>query len=311
MNTPTFSENHNKSIPNSDWATTRMLTQNKPEIINHPSAKINSVLSLPLKQNNSNSDQLPLVTVVTIVFNGAEHLEETILNVLHQTYNNLEYIVIDGGSTDRSLDIIRQYEQQIDYWVSEPDQGIADGMNKGISLATGDLIHHLHAGDLFDQPETIELVVQSYLENGWRWCYGNQKKINSEGKIVSWLYPAKFSPRVLKLGNTIPHSTVFSEKTLFEEVGGFDSRFKCAMDYHLWLRYAEVAEPQKIEQTLARFLVGGLSANEIFALQDEIRVRRDLLNQTPLQKAFDILVVILRYCKWKLNIRTFASKEEK
>ena len=309
----------------------RMLTQNKPEFIKQPSAKIHSSLSLPphqdrtgegglrtqglykqsLKQNNSNSDQLPLVTVVTIVFNGAEHLEETILNVLNQTYNNLEYIIIDGGSTDNSLDIIRQYEQQLDYWVSEPDQGIADGMNKGISLATGDLIHHLHSGDLFDQAETIELVVQSYLENGWRWCYGNQKKINDQGEIVSWLYPAKFSPRVLKLGNTIPHSTVFSEKTLLEEVGGFDSRFKCAMDYHLWLRYAEVAAPQKIEKTLARFLVGGLSANEIFALQDEIRVRRDLLNQTPLQKAFDILVVILRYCKWKLNIRTFARKEEK
>jgi len=330
MTTPAFSSDDRLTELDPNFATTRLLSK-EPNLPVESDVKFESILALPPNseriavgglrtkgyfkrsyiKDEISDRSLPLVTVVTIVFNGAEYLAATIESVITQSYENVEFIVIDGGSNDGSPDLIRQYADKIDYWVSEPDKGIADAMNKGIRLAAGKLIHHLHAGDLFESKTTIAEVVESYLENQWRWCYGNQKKINPAGEVTSYLYPAKFSRRILHLGNTIPHSTVFSDISLLKEVGYFDPRFKCAMDYHLWLRYAEVAEPLKIEKILARFLDGGVSADEIFALKDEIRVRRDVLNQTPIQKAIDFCVVVLRYCKWKLKINTFARKAPK
>lgn len=97
----------------------------------------------------------PLITIVTVVFNGSACLEETILSVISQTYDNVEYIIIDGGSTDGSLEIIRKYEHAISYWVSEKDKGIYDAMNKGIDLANGEWINFLNAGDTFFQDNML------------------------------------------------------------------------------------------------------------------------------------------------------------
>lgn len=100
----------------------------------------------------------PLITVVTVVFNGKEFLEETIQSVIGQTYDNLEYIIIDGGSTDGTLDIIKKYEDKIDYWVSEQDKGIYDAMNKGIQIAKGEWINFMNAGDTFNSSDILVTV---------------------------------------------------------------------------------------------------------------------------------------------------------
>lgn len=96
-----------------------------------------------------NSDLKPLLTVITVVFNGEKYLEETILSVISQSCDNIEYVIIDGGSTDGTIDIIRKYEHAISYWISEKDHGIYDAMNKGIRLATGSYVHLLNAGDVY------------------------------------------------------------------------------------------------------------------------------------------------------------------
>lgn len=98
---------------------------------------------------------MPLITVITVVYNGEKHLEETILSVVNQTYENIEYIIVDGGSTDKTLDVIKKYENQIDCWVSESDNGIYDAMNKGLSLASGEWINFMNAGDAFWRPDSI------------------------------------------------------------------------------------------------------------------------------------------------------------
>jgi len=100
----------------------------------------------------------PQISVITVVYNGKKHLEQTILSVLNQRYNKIEYIIIDGNSTDGTLDIIKKYEDQIDYWLSEPDNGIYDAMNKGIDLAKGEWINFMNAGDKFYESNTIEKV---------------------------------------------------------------------------------------------------------------------------------------------------------
>ena len=97
----------------------------------------------------------PLVSVVTVVFNGEKYLEETIQSVINQTYDNVEYTLIDGGSTDGTVDIIRKYEDKIAYWISEPDNGIFDAMNKGADKATGEYIYYLNAGDVFYSRNTL------------------------------------------------------------------------------------------------------------------------------------------------------------
>src|SRR5574342_808175 len=109
------------------------------------------------------SAENPLVSVITVVYNGARHLEQTLLSVINQGYGNIEYIVVDGGSVDGTLDIIGKYEDRIDYWVSEPDDGTYDAMNKGIELAHGELIGLLNSDDYYE-PDAIGIIAGKYKE---------------------------------------------------------------------------------------------------------------------------------------------------
>jgi glycosyltransferase involved in cell wall biosynthesis len=117
--------------------------------------------------------QQPLITVVTVVFNNVTSIEKTILSVLNQSYSNLEYIVIDGGSSDGTLEVIEQYKSRISQYVSEPDQGIYDAMNKGINIATGEWINFMNSGDQFSDEDTLSRVFNSVVPKGIKFIYGN------------------------------------------------------------------------------------------------------------------------------------------
>ena len=313
-----------------NFSTTRRVTVERPAIINDSSAKVQSHLFLPpnperkgegglrtkgyFKHSYTETSELsekfavPLVTIITVVFNGEKHLEQTIQSVISQTYDNVEYIIIDGGSTDGTVDIIRKYEEVIDYWVSEPDAGISDAMNKGISLATGILINHLHAGDKFAADTTLSSVVSSYNSEGWRWCFGNQLlRSHTDDTIVGCFCPPKFSQKLLHIVNTIPHSTVFSERALIEEVNGFDNNYKCAMDYHLWLRFTQLSKPKQFDYATAEFLLGGRSSDIKLALREEFRARKEVLMQSKLELLLSFAVVMMRYIKRQLRITTFVK----
>ena len=313
-----------------NFSTTRRVTMERPAIINDSSAKVQSHLFLPpnperkgegglrtkgyFKHSYTETSELsekfavPLVTIITVVFNGEKHLEQTIQSVISQTYNNVEYIIIDGGSTDGTVDIIRRYEEVIDYWVSEPDAGISDAMNKGISLATGILINHLHAGDKFAAETTLSSVVSSYNSEGWRWCFGNQLlRSPTDNAIVGCFCPPKFSQKLLHIVNTIPHPTVFSERALIEEVNGFDNNYKCAMDYHLWLRFTQLSKPKQFDYATAEFLLGGRSSDIKLALREEFRARKEVLMQSKLELLLSFAVVMMRYIKRQLRITTFVK----
>ncbi len=163
-----------------NFATECELTTQTPNMINNDSNYLETKLFL--LSNNQHKIEgglrtkglfkkskklLPLISVITVVFNGKKYLEQTIQSIVNSTYKNLEYIIIDGGSTDGSIDIIKKYENQIDYWISEPDQGIYDAMNKGTIVASGDYTLHINADDILFHSQCLEKIINEInnLEN--------------------------------------------------------------------------------------------------------------------------------------------------
>lgn len=175
-------------------------------------------------------DKTPLVSIVTIVMNGEKHIERTIKSVIGQTYSNIEYIIIDGGSTDNTLEIIKKYEDHIAYWISEKDKGISDAFNKGVKACTGELVGIINADDWYE-PETIEKVVAHFEEGDI--FYGNNQYWKGESKD----YLFKANHHYLDREMTVNHPAVFVKKELYDKHGLFNLDFKCAMDYELLLRF--------------------------------------------------------------------------
>lgn len=210
------------------YSTTRLVTRETPIIKNPPDAKFETVPILPEGEGRKGEGGLriqgyfkkglpgkPLITVITVVFNGEKHLEDTILSVLNQMYDNVEYIIIDGGSTDGTVDIIRKYDGQIDYWVSEKDEGIYDAMNKGWQHANNDgSILFLGSGDKFlSLPRNIDSRTI---------LYGNVI-------IGDKLFKSSLGYQ-LKAGNTLHHQALLVPK-IFSITPPFDIRFPVYADF--------------------------------------------------------------------------------
>jgi len=196
----------------------------------------------------------PLVSIITVVYNGGKYLDQAIRSVLGQFYKPLEYIIVDGGSTDGTLDIIRKYEDRIDYWICEPDKGISDAMNKGILLSTGDLIAHLHADDYYTDPSVISSVCSEYLRHpDALWLTGGIEIVDGNGKILQEIPVRKYSYRKLIRGNFILHPATFVTRRAFEKAGHFNEEYRYAMDYDLWIRIGGIADPVTLDLQVACF----------------------------------------------------------
>ncbi|VAX10883.1 Glycosyl transferase, family 2 [hydrothermal vent metagenome] len=206
----------------------------------------------PLIKNSN-----PLVTIVTVVFNGAQYIEQTINSILSQTYKYIEYILIDGGSTDGTINIIKKYDKDLEYWVSEPDAGIADAMNKGIALSSGDFILFLHADDFLIDEGSIALAV-SLLKQSTAIAAFNIIFRNNNGDSV--LKPRGFNCW-LNFKTGLLHQGVLCSSNIFERIGWFDTDFSIAMDYEFWLRaYREGIMPDLFPQTLCIMRDTGVSS---------------------------------------------------
>ncbi len=177
----------------------------------------------------------PLVSVITVVFNRASKLERAIQSVLNQKYNNVEYIVVDGGSTDGTLDIIKKYENAIDYYVSEKDTGIYNAMNKGLSLATGDFIAILNSDDWYSK-NTIEESVQSLLEYKADFSYGEAIVVKEDGTPIG-SHVSKFidGSAFFEL-SPCNHGTMFISHEAYEKIGYYDEKYTIAADFKMQLK---------------------------------------------------------------------------
>ncbi len=197
----------------------------------------------------------PLVTIVTPSWNSEKYIEATILGVIGQTYKNIEYIIVDGGSVDNTLGIIRKYEKHISHWVSEPDKGMYDAINKGMSMAKGDIVAYINSDDLY-YPDTISKIVRLF-ENDR--CvdlvYGNLNFIDEVGKT---LYVQKYPSFNLKLFINSNYSMIgqpaaFWRKSLMDKVGLFDESLRMASDFEFFIRAGQVGTLRHVPEVLAAF----------------------------------------------------------
>ncbi len=195
----------------------------------------------PSKQGEAVS--LPRISIVTVVRNGRTFIRQTIQSVLAQRYDNIEYIVVDGESTDGTVDIIRSYEQGIAKWISEKDGGIADAFNKGFLLSTGDYLLFLNADDALAHPSVIASVAQTLVEKKFPvLLYGDCDVLDRESGHVLYRASIDISPKALRHGAMIPQPSLFTHRSYFERHGLFDPNFRIGMDYE-WLLRGGLTEP--------------------------------------------------------------------
>ena len=181
-----------------------------------------------------NNYSKPLVSVITVVYNASKTLEQTILSVINQTYATIEYIIIDGGSTDGTIDILKKYNKNISFWSSEPDKGLYDAMNKGILHAKGEIIGMINSDDWYEL-NAVELIVKSYTENPNKCIFhGDRFDILEDGsKRVKKFHPSKF--KFLYYGMTYNHPSMFVSKKIYENEL-YNTNLKSLSDYEFVLK---------------------------------------------------------------------------
>jgi glycosyltransferase involved in cell wall biosynthesis len=218
----------------------------------------------------------PRISVITICRNAAHLLPATIESVLSQTYPNVEYIVVDGASSDGAPELLKSYGDQITHWVSEPDGGIADAMNKGVRLSTGEIFIHTHAGDYLADPDVCGKIASDYQQRRWTWAVGGLDVLTESGDALVLVHPDTFSYRRLRVYNYIPHPATVLTRRAFAEIGPFDTSYGIAMDYRLWLALGAIHPPAFLPFTVAVFRQGGASSNVARSHLEERRARREV-----------------------------------
>lgn len=208
-----------------------------------------------------------LVSIITVCFNNRKFIPVAIESVLNQTYSDIEYIVIDGGSTDGTVDIIKSYGNRITKFISEPDRGIYDAMNKGLKLASGSIVGLLNSDDLYIDNHVISTVVEKFKQSSCDVLYGDLYYVNADNpeRIIRKWHTGYYVPDSFKKGWHPPHPTFYVSKHIYDKYGYFDLEFKLAADFELMLRFLEKHHVKSfyIPKPLIRMRMGGTTSKSI------------------------------------------------
>jgi glycosyltransferase involved in cell wall biosynthesis len=179
------------------------------------------------------------LSIITVVYNGRTTLGDTIQSILNQDYPNIEHIIIDGGSTDGTIELVQSYGNQIAKFISEPDRGMYDAMNKGIRLATGDIIGILNSDDFYADTDVISTVVQTFQQHQVDSVFGDLVFVNPDDlkTVVRYYGSANFHPSRFAYGWMPPHPTFFVKRHAYEQYGLFKTDYKIAADYEILIRF--------------------------------------------------------------------------
>ncbi len=227
------------------------------------------------------------VSIITVVFNARSTIEDAITSVLAQTYKNVEYIVIDGGSTDGTMDIVNRHRDRISKIVSEPDKGIYDAMNKGIKLATGDIIGILNADDVYADNMVLETVVRKINESKSDSCYGDLIYVdkNNMNKTIRYWKSGEYSEDSFKKGWMPAHPTFFVKRWAYEKYGVFDLSLPIASDFEIVFRLMEKYKIKScyIPCVLVKMRLGGASNRSILNVIKQNLVMMKILRKNKIK----------------------------
>lgn len=209
-----------------------------------------------MRENTAKTNS-PMISIITVVFNGAALLQETMQSVWSQTYDNIEYIVVDGGSTDGTVELLKNAEGQIDRWVSEPDKGIYDAMNKGLALAQGEYVWFLNAGDTTANPNLLQEVFQKF-GGSYDFYYGSTQLVHEDGQFGKIVHPpAELRLRDMYRGMAVSHQSIILRRRF---------AFEYSLEYRLiadqkWVIDAMEAGAIGVDvaTTVSNYLLGGIS----------------------------------------------------
>jgi glycosyltransferase len=237
------------------------------------------------------------ISVVTAVYNGCETIADSLESTLAQSYPDVEIVLVDGGSTDGTVDLLERYRSRVDTIVSERDAGIYDALNKGIRLSTGDVIGFLHADDVFGSNDALAHVAAAFEDPSVEAVYGDLvyvRRGDLDSIVREWI-AGPFRREDLKRGWMPPHPTFYVRKSVYERLGNFDVRYRISADYDSIVRFLFVAgiKAAYVPTTLVRMRVGGISNRSLRTIirktkEDYRIVRRYRLGNavTILQKNF-------------------------
>ncbi|ACI20752.1 glycosyltransferase family 2 protein [Thermodesulfovibrio yellowstonii] len=191
-----------------------------------------------MKNHFIDESDKPLVSIITPTYNQAKFLAETIESVLKQDYKNIEYIIIDGGSTDGTLDILKKYSDKV-FWISEKDKGQVDAINKGLKIAKGSILAYLNSDDTYYTENAVSLAVEYLINNSHIGIvYGKSVYVDEKGQIIGYYNSYEFDYEKIfsECLNPVPQPSTFIKREVFEKIGFFDDKLCYAMDLDFWLR---------------------------------------------------------------------------
>ena len=237
------------------------------------------------------------ISLITVSFNAGNTIERCIESVISQNFKNIDYIIIDGGSTDKTIRVINQYKNHVNIFLSEPDKGIYDAMNKGIKLAQGDIIGMLNADDFFADNSILRTVAEAFKEQKADIVYGDLDYIGAQGNVIRKWRSGKYFPGMFNWGWMPPHPTFYCKKKLFHIFGYYSLEYGTAADYELMSRFIHFHKVKTfyIEKVMIKMKVGGISnksyCNRVKGLLFDLKVMR---NNGILFPAITIVIKPLR-----------------
>jgi glycosyltransferase involved in cell wall biosynthesis len=247
-------------------------------------------------------------SIITCTWNSMPYLEESIASVLEQDCQDFEYIFVDGGSTDGTLELIRSVPRP--YRLLENVRGgISAAMNAGLHAATGEIVAHIHSDDFYVRPDVLSIVAENMDASGKKWLFGRSMPMkNGILQNENWVAPTYTYANLLK-ANFIPHPATFVNRELLLQVGEFDTSLKYAMDYDLWLRLGRVADPVQLSIPLAamREHVGSLTTRDkLPAFEEDYKVRRRHQEPDISARALHFLRYLVRRRRTLREVRSHA-----
>ncbi len=219
------------------------------------------------------------ISIITVCYNSAKTIGDTLSSVARQTYENIQHIVVDGGSGDSTLDVVNVEGRHVAIVLSEPDKGIYDAMNKGIGLASGDIIGFINADDFYTSPDVLASVAAVFNDPNVDACYGDLMYVrkNDISSVVRYWKSNIFIPGTFESGWCPPHPTFFVRREIFERFGMFDLTFKIASDFELMMRFLEVhkVRAKYIPGVIVKMRLGGTSNR---SLSNIVKQNKEILS---------------------------------